>query len=156
MCISAVSYPNFSKIAISPCCIRTNTHVRVLASQTFQTGQSIPNPNASNAEIWHIICLENQPYKMLSSILAKTVPQANHIYMLACCVLVFKVQTRVSFARKRVPDNMIFILESKAMVSWETLDSTYHSEEGMIGSDLIEISSSNLLLYLWSTSLWEA
>lgn len=39
------------------------------------------------------------------------------------------------------------------MVSWETLDSTYHSEEGMIGSDLIEISSSNLPLYLWSTSL---
>ena len=67
----------------------------------------IPNPNASNAEIWHIIYLENQPYKMLSSILAKTVPQANHIYMLACCVLVFKIQTRVSFARKRVPDNMI-------------------------------------------------
>lgn len=67
----------------------------------------IPNPIASNAEIWHIIYLENQPYKMLSSILAKTVPQANHIYMLACWVFVFKVQTRVSFARKRVPDNVI-------------------------------------------------
>ena len=80
--------------------------VSLLPRRSKQVNQ-IPNPNASNAEIWHIIYLENQPYKMLSSILAKTVPQANHIYMLVCCALVFKVQTQVSFSRKRVPENMI-------------------------------------------------